>query len=122
MLPHGFNHINFFTMAKKKRHHRKRRSVGALSLSKKGAGIKLLALAGGYLLADKLNEQIDKYLPKTKNEAGADVPNTTIGMVGQIGLGGLLLMSKKESMIKTVAGGILAGSGLKRALKTAGVI
>lgn len=109
-------------MAKKKKGKR-RRSVGGLSLSKKGTGLKLLALAGGYLLADKLNEQIDKFLPKTKDATtNVEVPNQTIGIVGQVGLGGLLLMSKKESMIKTIAGGVLAGSGLKRALKTAGVI
>ena len=109
-------------MAKKRKGSKRRRRVGALGLSKKGTGMKLLALGAGYLLADTINTQIDKFLPKTTDAGGAQVPNQTIGYIGQIGLGGLLLMSKKESMIKTLAGGVLAGSGLKRALKSMGVI
>lgn len=113
-------------MAKKRKGSKRRRRVGALSLNKKGTGMKLLALGAGYLLADMVNTQIDKVLPgnrdATTNIKTIDPSMITLASVGQIGLGGLLLMSKKESMLKTLAGGVLAGSGLKRALKTMGVI
>jgi hypothetical protein len=46
--------------------------------------------------------------------------NTVMGV--EIGLGGLLLLSKKKSMPMTIAGGILAGAGLKLALKKTGII
>jgi hypothetical protein len=111
-------------MAKRKKRSGKRRRVGALSLTKKGSGMTLLSLAAGYFLADTINPQVDKIVPKTKNEAGVEVPNSTLAMAGQIGLGGLLLMGKPfgKGMIQTAAGGVLAGAGLKRALKAAGVI
>ncbi len=110
-------------MAHKKSKRRHRR-VGAMSFgSKKDTGLKLLAVAGGFLLGDTINAQIDKFLPKTTDATTAtQVPNQTIGIVGEIGLGGLLLMRKKKSMPLTVVGGILAGAGLKRAAKKMGLI
>lgn len=110
-------------MAHKKRKRRHRR-VGAMSFGgKKDTGLKLLAVAGGFLLGDTINTQIDKFLPKTTDTAtGTQVPNQTIGIVGEIGLGGLLLMRKKKSMPLTVVGGVLAGAGLKRAMKKMGVL
>lgn len=113
-------------MAKHKRKHSKRRHrrVGAFSMSgKNSAGMKLLAVAGGFLLGDTINTQLDKVLPKTKNTTtNVEEPNQTIGIVGEIGLGGLLLMRKKSSMLTTLGGGILAGAGLKRAAKKMGLM
>lgn len=111
-------------MAKKKSKRRGRsRRVGAVSLSgKKGTGLKLLAIAGGYLLGDTINTQVDKILPKKTNADGTKTPNQTVGIAAEVGLGGLLLLKKKQTMLTTVGGGILAGAGLKRALKTMGVL
>jgi hypothetical protein len=110
-------------MARKKQKRRHRR-VGAVGFGgKKGAGMKLLAVAGGFLLGDTINTQLDKVLPKTKNATtNVDEPNQTIGIVAEIGLGGLLLMRKKQSMPITLAGGVLAGAGLKRVAKKMGLL
>lgn len=111
-------------MAKRKRHTRRRsRRVGAVSLGgKKSTGLKLLAVAGGFVLGDTINNAIDKILPKKTNADGTQTPNQTIGIVGEVGLGGLLLLRKKQTMLTTIGGGVLAGAGLKRALKTMGVL
>lgn len=92
-------------------------------------GIKILSIAAGYLMADSINEQVDKILPKktdttvTPNVTG---PNQTIGLVGELGLGGLLLLKRLTPGMTGTAimavGGVLAGAGLKRALKAAGAI
>lgn len=109
-------------MAKKKKTYGRRRRVGAIGLQAGSTGLKLLSIAAGYLAADTINEQVDKILPKKKDEAGVEGPNQTIAIVGEVGLGGLLLMKRRPTMITTVAGGIAAGAGLKRALKTMGVL
>ncbi len=108
----------------KKRKHRRHRRVGAMGFGgKKDAGLKLLAVAGGFLLGDTINAQLDKVLPKTKDPTTqVETPNQTIGIAGEIGLGGLLLMRKKKSMPLTIAGGVLVGAGLKRAAKKMGLI
>jgi hypothetical protein len=104
-------------MAKKSRKQKRsrgRRRIGA-ALNPASPLIKLAAVAGGYFLAESINPMIDKLT------AGKISDKLVAG--GQTGLGALLLMGKgKSSIIKTVAGGIAAGSGLKRGLKAFGVI
>jgi hypothetical protein len=104
-------------MAKKSRktkRSRGRRRIGA-ALNPASPLIKLAAVAGGYLLADSINPMIDKVT------AGKVSDKLVAG--GQTGLGALLLLGKgRSNLIKTVAGGIAAGSGLKRGLKAFGVI
>jgi len=118
-------------MAHKKRKTKHRRRVrGGFNLGgKSGAGLKLLSIAAGYLMADTINEQVDRILPKktdtsvTPNITG---PDQTIGSIAEIGIGGLLVMKKfgtgMTSTVLQFGGGLLAGAGLKRALKQAGVI
>lgn len=111
---------------KKTTHHRRRR-VGGIPGSMKGAGVIILSAGGGYLMADNINEQIDKILPKTKDDTGAEVPNETYGTLGEIGGGGALIYFSKMfpasiRMFATIAGGILVGAGIKRGLKQMGVI
>lgn len=114
------------TKKKKKSGGKKRRRVGGLNL-KGGAGLKLLAVAGGFLLGDNINSMVsgvvDKIMPPAKNPDGTvnTNPDRTVQMVGQIGLGGLLLL-KTKGMLPQVAGGVLAGAGLKLALKKMGVM
>lgn len=109
-------------MARKRKHKRRYRRVGAMGFGgKKDTGMKLLAVAGGFLLGDTINTQLNKVLPKTKNPTtNVDEPNETIGIAAEVGLGGLLLMRKKSSMPVTLAGGVLAGAGLKRLAKKMG--
>lgn len=88
--------------------------------------MKLLAIGAGYFMGDAINNMVNKVLPKTTDaipvptEAGQ-----TMGVVGEIGLGGLLLMRKQRGqmgMITEIGGGILVGAGIKRALKVMKVI
>ncbi len=115
-------------MAHRKKHHRRRRRrVGAFGMSGKGdTGIKLLAVGAGFLMGNTINDAIDKMLPKTTDTVPVPTKNALItATVGEIGVGGLLLMYKKSGttgMIMKGVGGLLAGAGLKRALKVAGVI
>lgn len=118
-------------MPKRKKHHKK---MGA-ARSAKGAGmlIKLASVAVGYLAADKINDKLDKsFTPTPKLDANgqpiADTMTPNVILAGELGLGGLLMLKKmpvKNRMAKTaitVAGGVLVGAGLKRAMKKLGVI
>lgn len=119
-------------MSKRKHHSRKRRSrrrVGALNLQSKDTGLKLLSLAGGFLMGDSINNAIDSAYQKmqgtpTGGAVATSVPNTPIA-IGEIGIGGLLLMRKKSGGVNTalkVGGGVLAGAGIRRFLKSMGVM
>lgn len=114
-------------MAKKrKKHGRRRRRVGAFKLGGSDTGVKLLAVGAGFLLGNTVNSLIDKVLPKTADAVPVPTKSAqTMAMVGEIGLGGLLLLRKQggtTGMAMKVAGGILAGAGVKRALKVLGVM
>jgi hypothetical protein len=117
-------------MAHKKKHKRRRsRRVGGLGIGKGDTGLKLLAVAGGFFLGNTINTQIDKFLPKEAPPAGSTTPSTVptrtakmAATAGEIGLGGLLLLRKRSNTIMKVAGGVLAGAGLKRALNVMGVM
>jgi hypothetical protein len=118
-------------MRRSKKHTKRRRSrrVGALGIGKGDTGLKLLSIAGGFFLGNTINTQIDKMLPKEPPPAGSTTASTapsktaqTAAMVGEIGLGGLLLLRKRSPMMLKVAGGVLAGAGIKRALNVMGVL
>lgn len=108
---------------RRKARGRRRRVGAAFSLKKGGMTLNLLSVAGGFLMGNAINAQIDKFLPKTTDPVtNTQVPNQTIGYVAQLGVGGMLLMSKRARPVVKIAGGVLAGAGLKRALKSFGVI
>jgi hypothetical protein len=102
--------------SKKSKRRGSRRRIGA-ALNPASPLVKLGAVAIGYFVAGKpINDMIDKVVPTTKID-GKIVGGATTG------LGALLLMSKgRSSFIKTVAGGVIAGAGLKRALVAFGVV
>jgi len=111
------------------RHHGRRRrprGVGALKLGSKDIGLKLAAIAGGWFLGGVVNTAVDKVLPKTTDPVPVPTKNAQIAATaGEIGIGGLLLLRRSSGtsgMVQKVAGGILVGAGLKRALKVMGVI
>jgi hypothetical protein len=118
----------------KRRHHR----VGAMSLNPKSTLVRVASIAAGYFLGDAINSAIDSVVPASIFPAPvATTPPTapatgfaalgfnqdTVLGVAEGGLGAMLLMSKgKASIIKTGAGGILAGAGLHRLLKKTGTV
>ncbi len=114
-------------MAKKRKHIKRAARAAAGQLKPGKIGFKLLTVAAGYLLADKLNPEIDKLFIGKDPVNPKPVPGKMI-IVGEIGLGGLLLMGKAKANPtaidwgKEIVGGVLAGAGLKRALKDMGVI
>lgn len=117
-------------MAKKKRSKRRRR-VGGAGFGKKSNLIKLGSLVGGYFLGDTINNMINKVVPTSTTTTTTTSTGLSSGMnygiaAGEVGLGALLLMSKGGSgsigTAKTVGGGLLAGAGIRRALKQAGVV
>jgi hypothetical protein len=107
-------------MAKKRKGKRHRRRVSGLSsaLNPSSPIVMIGSLAAGYFFGDTINNAIDKFVPTTSGTSALP----TIIMVGEIGLGGLLLMKKRKTLISTAAGGVLAGAGLRRALKKAGIV
>lgn len=117
---------------KTKKGGRRRRRVGAFGMGGKDTALKIAAIAGGFLLGKTINAQIAKVNVKTV-PATATTPATTTTIVPQtvvtvaeLGIGGLLLLRKSGSgtagMISKVAGGVLAGVGLRNALGQMGIM
>jgi len=103
-----------------KRHHRR---VGASMLNPRSPILMIGSIAAGYFLGNTINDAIDKMLPTPAAGAtGLSAHLPTIVMAGEIGLGGLLLLKKRKSLITTGLGGVLAGAGIHRALKSAGMV
>lgn len=111
----------------KKHHKRRSRRVGAFKMGGKDAGLKLIAVGAGFLLGNTINTMVDKVaLPKDPN-APADKVKTAknIAMAAEVGLGGLLLLRRSTGtmgMGMKVAGGVILGAGLKRALSVLGIM
>lgn len=117
MIKNIFSLFKFSNRMAKKRSKtkgRRRRRIGAARLNAGSNLVKLGFVGAGYFLGDKINPLIDKV-------TAGKVSDKIVG-AGQTGLGGLLLLKGRSSMIKTAAGGLLAGSGLKRALRAFGVL
>lgn len=117
-------------MAKRKKHSKRRKvsGIGAM-LNPKSPLVKIGALAIGYLMGDTINNFADTLIPDSLTNATAATATTAakpamlsadqadqVLMAGEIGLGALLLLKGKPNVIKTIAGGVLAGAGIQRAL------
>src|SRR5688500_3071639 len=95
----------------KKKKGGKRRRMGS-TLNAQSPVVKILAVGAGFFVGETVNTAIDKVLPKQAGEVGPGLPGGTISkgtntaaIVGQVGLGGLLLMGKKGGtvgLVKTV--------------------
>lgn len=104
-------------MAKRKKGKKKSaaRRVGAMALSANSPLVLYGSIAAGYLLGDKINEALDKVIPPDKVDA------KLVG-AGEAGLGLLLIMQKKKKhFLITAAGGLMAGAGAKRLMKSFGI-
>jgi hypothetical protein len=97
-----------------------------MSLNPKNPLVLVASVAAGYFASDEIYKMIDKAIP-TKDTSATDktqinaISDTALGG-GMAAAGGALALLGKKSMIKTVAGGIIAGAGLKLVLKDQGVI
>jgi len=110
---------------RRKRTQKRRRSrrVGAFGGRKTDMVVKLASVVGGFLLGNVINTAVDKMLPKTTDTVPVPTKGAqTAAMVGELGLGGALLLMKAGGTIGKVTGGVLAGAGLKRALSVLGIM
>lgn len=100
--------------SKKTTHRRRSRRVGALALNPSSPLVKYGTIAAGFLLAKIVNTSLNGLIPASlKAKTGS--PKIVAG--AQAGLGALLIFSKgKKSTVKSIAGGLLLGSGIKRLL------
>jgi hypothetical protein len=117
-----FLNQNFNSMAKKKAKSKKastttrRRKVGAMALNAKSPLLTYGAMAGGFLMADTINAQVDKVTGTMDDKIKG-------GITG--GIGAALVYMKlgaKKSPLEVVAGGVLVGAGVKRLLKAFGIL
>jgi len=111
-------------MAKRKKSKGRRRVGTAASgmLNPNKPLLKVAALGGGYLLSDKIQEQLDKIL---KGDAVTVDPEKSKMINAAIAAGGLyyLFMHKgKKNLPLTLAAGLLAGAAAKGLLVDFGVI
>lgn len=114
---------------KRKRSHRKSKRVGAATLNPGNPIVMLAAVGVGYYFSDKLFVPLRNMLPMKTTAATTTAPATIAPIVsgtvlgaGMTGVGALLMLKGKKTMVKTVAGGVLAGVGLKGILKDQGVV
>lgn len=101
--------------------------MGAMGLKGKDSTMKLAALAGGFLLGKQINGAIDNLLTKVMPAPTTTTTTTTsstgtIATVGEIGLGGLLLLRKRSATPLKLIGGLLAGAGIRRAIGAMGIM
>ena len=105
-------------MAKRRKKARKtsrRRRIGGV-MAPGSPVLKYGSIAGGYFLGDKINDAVDK-------ATGGKVDGKIIAGVMAAAGAYLTFMAKgKKSVIKTAAGGILLGAGVKKGLKEFGVL
>lgn len=98
---------------------RRRRSVGAMITNPNSWAMKLISIGGGFLMADKINPQLDKIPGFTTMDE-----KTKGGIQGGVGAFFALRNKKADAlgMVQTVGGGVLAGAGAKRLLRGMGLI
>jgi hypothetical protein len=108
----------------------RRRRVGAFGIGKQDTGLKILALAGGFFLGKTINAKLDSINTKTVPATATTAATTTTVVpadllsIGEIGIGGLLLLRKggtgTAGKVAKIAGGVLAGAGIRRVFGTLG--
>ncbi len=110
-------------MARKRSRAKKtrRRRVGAMALNASNPTVMMAAVAAGFLLVGKpLNDAIDK---AAKLDVTPNVGKSKMIGAAEAGIGAMLLMKKgRKTLPGIIAGGVLAGAGLKRLLKDFGIM
>lgn len=99
---------------KKKKTVRRRRIGSMGKLNPASPIVTYGSIAAGFVMGTKIDTMLAKVIP-----AGVD---PKIVGVGEIGIGALLVYSKgKKTMLKTVAGGVLLGAGIKKTMTAFGI-
>jgi len=98
--------------------HRRRHHIGAMALSASSPIVTYGSIALGYLLGNTVNGLINNLVPAAiATDPTKAVSTGKIMAAGQAGLGAALVFMKgKKTTVKTIVGGVLLGSGLKRAM------
>lgn len=107
---------------KRKRHHtrshkirRRKRKISGIDVSSSSLLMKYGPIIVGYFMGDTINGMVNKV-------TGGKIDNKIVSG-GELVAGALLTFGKgKKSLIKTLAGGLLLGSGVKGSLKAFNVI
>lgn len=99
--------------SKKSKTSSRRRRIGATALNVNNPLVKILPVAVGYFMGNQVNTLLDKVIPATLDQK-------LVG-VGQSAVGALIAYRGKKTMLNTVAGGVLLGSGVKRAMGAFGI-
>jgi hypothetical protein len=117
---------------KTKKGGRRRRRVGAFGMGGKDTALKIAAVAGGFFLGKSINAAIDKLNTKvipataTTSATSASIVPTDLITIGELGIGGLLLLRKGGTgtmgTVTKVAGGVLAGVGVRKLLAGMGIM
>ena len=104
-------------MARRKRRTsgRRRRRISGVALSATSPLVKYGSLAGGYFLADKINEQLVKI-------TGTLDPKIVNGVLAAGGLYYMFMHKGKKNTALTVVSGLAAGTGIKGLLTEFGVV
>jgi len=109
-------------MARRKRthrtKHRRRHRIGAMALSATSPITMYGSIALGFLMGNTVNGLLNKLVPAAiATDPTKAVSTGKILAAGQAGLGAALVFMKgRKTTVKIIAGGILLGSGLKRAM------
>jgi len=109
-------------MARRKRthktKHRRRHRIGAMALSATSPITMYGSIALGFLMGNTVNGLLNNLVPAAiATDPTKAVSTGKILAAGQAGLGAALVFMKgRKTTVKTIAGGILLGSGLKRAM------
>lgn len=100
---------------KAKKTSRRRRRIGAMALNPNSTMVQLGSIALGFLGGTQIDNVLSKVVP-------ANIDGKIIA-AGEIGLGSFLVYGKgQKTLLKTVAGGLMIGAGVKKALTAFGVI
>jgi len=100
---------------RKRTSSRRRRRIGSVALSANSPLVKFGSIGAGYLLADKINEQLIKI-------TGTLDPKIVNGVLAAGGLYMLFMNKSKKSTLITALSGVAAGVGAKGLLTEFGVL
>lgn len=112
-------------MAKRNKSKKGRRSIGrTATLSGNSNVVKFGSLAGGYLLSNKIQEQIDKLVSGAAAATTTTPPNTKMinAALTAAGLYYLFMFKGKKNLALSAAAGLIAGAAGKGLLVDMGVL
>lgn len=95
---------------------RRGRRMGAMALNANSPLVQYGSIAAGFFLAPTINSSIDKLV-------GTSIDGKIVA-AGQVGLGAMLAFKKragKGALLQKVIGGVMLGSGAKRAMAAFGI-